>query len=115
MAIITRRRGFQSCITLETLREYIAGPASEGRKLSTIAHRIRMLRSFLSWLVEEGHIGKSPAARLREPKLPARIPKPLPFEDLELLRDACRTAREHALIDPTTLPLPKCSGLTQSE
>ena len=86
-------------ITLETLREYIAGPASERRKLSTIAHRIRVIRSFFSWLVNEGHLGKSPAARLREPKLGARIPKALPFEDLELLRDACRTAREHALIE----------------
>lgn len=86
-------------ITLDHLRGYIAGPQSANRKASTIAHRVRMIRSFFRWCVEEELLLRSPALKLKEPKLPARLPKALPFEDLELIRDACRTAREHALIE----------------
>lgn len=44
--------------TLETLRGHVAGPVSDGRKPTTMAHRIRMIRSFFTRLVEEGHIGR---------------------------------------------------------
>lgn len=86
-------------ITLDHLRGYIAGPKSANRKASTIAHRVRMIRSFFYWCVEEELLLRSPALKLKEPKLPARLPKAMPFEDLELIRDACQTTREHALIE----------------
>lgn len=86
-------------VTLSHLRNYIGGPASEGRKPATIAHRVRMIRSFFNWAVEEDILTRSPAHKLREPKLPQCLPKALTFEELELLRDACQTPREHALIE----------------
>ena len=36
---------------------------------------------------------------MREPRLPARIPKALSVEEVELLRDACEDLLEHALIE----------------
>lgn len=86
-------------LTLADLRAYIAGPGAKGVKVTTVAHRVRMIKSFFTWAVEEDLLGRSPAHKLKEPKLPERIPKALAMEDLELLRDACKTAREHALIE----------------
>ena len=86
-------------ITLLDLRGYIGGKASEGRKASTIAHRVRMVRSFFTWCVEEDVLARSPAHKLREPKQPQRIPKALSFDELELIRDSCKTVREHALVE----------------
>lgn len=101
MGLLIRNLGDRpvDAVTLTDLRAYIAGPQNEGRKASTVAHRVRMIRSFFTWCVEEDIITKSPAHKLREPKLPQRIPKALAFEDLELIRDACKTTREHALIE----------------
>lgn len=84
-------------VTLADLRAYVAGATH--LKASSVAHRVRMIRSFFHWLVEEEHLTRSPAMKLKEPKLPERLPKALPFEDLELIRDACKNPREHALIE----------------
>lgn len=44
-------------------------------------------------------LSPSPALQLKEPKAPKAIPKALNFEELELLRDACRKPVEHALLE----------------
>lgn len=75
-------------IHLDDLRGHIAGPQSANRKASTIAHRVRMVRSFFRWCVAEELLLRSPTQKLKESKLLARLPKSLPFEDLELVRDA---------------------------
>jgi integrase/recombinase XerD len=48
-------------------------------------------------LFEEEVITKNPALKLKEPKAPKSVPKVLTFEEMELLRDACKTPLEHAL------------------
>lgn len=86
-------------VALTDLRSYFGGPACAHLRPSSQANRVRMVRSFFTWLVEEEYLPKSPARKLREPKLPARVPKAMSFEELELIRDACRNAREHALVE----------------
>lgn len=85
-------------LTLEHLRGYIALHAHR-LKSSTTANRVRVLKSFCKWMVEEDILLRNPAAKLKEPKLPARIPKALPFDDLERVRDACVSLRERALVE----------------
>lgn len=85
-------------LTLEDLRGYIALHAAR-LKASTTANRIRIFKSFCRWLVEEEILLRNPATKLKEPKLPTRIPKALPFDDLERVRDACRSPRERALVE----------------
>ena len=60
---------------------------------------VRILRGFFRWLFEEELIPRNPALKLKEPKAPKAIPKALNFEELELLRDACRIPVEHALLE----------------
>ncbi len=84
-------------VTYEQLKFYLA--AQSHLKPSSVAHRIRFIQSFFRWAVDEGHISKNPAVRLREPKLGQRIPKFLTEEDVETLREACSTPREHAIIE----------------
>jgi len=84
-------------ITLQDLRLYLSTVAD--RKPATTAMRIRLLRVFCRWLYEEGYAPNNAALKLREPRLPQRVPKALGTEDLEMIRDACKTTREHALVE----------------
>lgn len=85
-------------LTLDHLRSYIA-LHTHRLKSSTTANRVRVIKSFCKWLVEEDHLVRNPATKLKEPKLPQRVPKALPFDDLERVRDACQSPRERALVE----------------
>lgn len=66
---------------------------------SSLANKVRALKVFFKWLYEEEVLKRNPALKLREPRLPARIPKALSVEEVELLRGACESLLEHALIE----------------
>ncbi|MCM2535354.1 tyrosine-type recombinase/integrase [Neobacillus pocheonensis] len=85
-------------ITTIKLKEYLA-KSSENLKPSSLAHRIRFIKSLFRWSHEEGHILKNPAAKLKEPKVGKRIPKFLTEREIEHLREACDTPMEKALFD----------------
>ena len=85
-------------ITTTHLKEYLA-KSSENLKPSSLAHRIRFMKSLFRWSHEEGHIRKNPAAKIKEPKIGKRIPKFLTERDIEHLREACYTPMEKALFE----------------
>ncbi|MFP5116007.1 tyrosine-type recombinase/integrase [Bacillaceae bacterium C204] len=85
-------------ITTIKLKEYLA-KSSENLKPSSLAHRIRFIKSLFRWSYEEGHIFKNPAAKLKEPKVGKRIPKFLTEREIEHLREACKTPMEKALFE----------------
>lgn len=68
-------------------------------KPTSQAGKIRALKSLLKWLYEEEYLTRNPALKLKEPKLPKRLPKALTVEEVETLRDACGSLLEHALIE----------------
>ena len=84
-------------IRLEHLRAYLSGFTH--LKTSSLANRVRVVKVFFKWLHEEETLLRNPAVKLKEPRLPHRIPKALSIEEVELLRDACASLREHALIE----------------
>lgn len=84
-------------ITTEDLKRYLA--AQTHLKPASLGHRVRFLKSLFRWAHEEGLITSNPATKIHEPKVPKRVPKPLPEEDLESLIVACQTPLEHALVD----------------
>ncbi len=84
-------------VTCERLKEYLY--KQKQLKPASLGFRIRFLRSFFRWAADEGYIKENPAAKLREPKLGKRVPKNLSEEDIEMLRAACKTPREHAIIE----------------
>jgi integrase/recombinase XerD len=85
-------------ITTIKLKEYLA-KSSENLKPSSLAHRIRFIKSLFRWSHEEGHILKNPAAKLKEPKVGKRIPKFLTEREIEHLREACSSPMEKALFE----------------
>jgi integrase/recombinase XerD len=84
-------------VTLAHLREHISHCTH--LKASSIGHKVRSIRSLFKWLVEEEYLDKNPTLKLKEPKLPKRIPKALTVEEIEMLRDSAKTPIEHAMIE----------------
>lgn len=85
-------------ITTQGIKDYLAS-SSEGLKPSSLAHRVRFIRSLFRWLHEEGHIPVNPVAKIKEPKVGKRIPKFLTEREIEHLREACHTPMEKALFE----------------
>lgn len=84
-------------VAFEELKGYLV--AQNHLKPASLGHRVRFIKSFFRWAHEEGLIDRNPAAKLREPKMGKRVPKPLPEEDLETLTVHCQSPLEHALVD----------------
>ncbi|WP_236719821.1 tyrosine-type recombinase/integrase [Neobacillus mesonae] len=85
-------------LNTESLKEYLNNSAA-ALKPSSMAHRIRFMKSLFRWCHEEGHIHHNPASKLKEPKVGKRIPKFLTEREIELLREACISPMEKALFE----------------
>ncbi|ALC91628.1 integrase [Bacillus sp. FJAT-18017] len=85
-------------LTTDLLKAYLANP-SRSLKPSSLAHRIRFMKSLFRWCHEEGHISHNPAAKIKEPKVGKRIPKFLTEKEIEMLREACISPMEKALFE----------------
>ena len=87
-------------IESDDLRRYLADyEATRSAGKVTIDNIRRILSSFFSWLENEDYIVKSPVRRIRRVKTAVTAKEVLSDEDLETLRDNCRTPRDLALID----------------
>lgn len=84
-------------VTYEQLKEYLYQQTH--LKPSSLGHRVRFIRSFFRWATDEGFVDRNPAAKLREPKLGTRVPKFLTEEEIETLREGCKSPLEHAIIE----------------
>ncbi len=69
-------------ISTENLKEYLNDSAAT-LKPSSMAHRIRFMKSLFRWCHEEGHIPFNPALKIKEPKVGKRIPKFLTEREIE--------------------------------
>lgn len=49
--------------------------------------------------MEEEFLLRNPTLKVNEPKRGKRVPKALTIEELELLRDSCKSSLEHALVE----------------
>jgi site-specific recombinase XerD len=83
--------------TKEQLKDYLL--EQDHLKPSSIAFRVKFLRSFFRWAVDEGFINKNPAVTIGEPKMGDRVPKFLTEEDIENLRESCKNRRERAIFE----------------
>jgi integrase/recombinase XerD len=84
-------------VTLDVLREHLRHNGH--LKASSMGHKVRAIKSLFNWLFEEGGMERNPTLKLSEPKVGKRIPKALTIDELELLRDSCQSALEHALVE----------------
>lgn len=87
-----------SSIDTNDLRRYlvIVGNNIQANSVNSI---IYCLKSFFSWLTNEGYIYKNPMLIIKATKVPKRLRHALTDEEVENLRQACKTPREKALIE----------------
>lgn len=87
-----------STITTSDLRMFLAQRSAE-MKSSSMNTQISILKSFFSWLHSEEYILKNPMLKIRSTKEPKRLRTAMTEEEIELLRQACKTDRERALVE----------------
>ena len=67
--------------TLTDLRAWLSATRTRGRPnghslaASTMARNVAAIRSFYRWMIRQHHIESSPAARLKNPKIPQKTPR----------------------------------------
>lgn len=86
-----------SDITAADIRVYL-GELVDLKK-STIGKKLDVLRSFFGFLSNEEYIHRDPTRKVKTPKAEKRMPKALNIEELELLREGCKTPRQRALLE----------------
>jgi len=98
----------------EQLREFIASEHRRGLSAKSLQRRLSACRSFYAWLLKNNVIDISPAAGLRAPKAPRKLPQVLDADEavqlVELPTDAPLGLRDRALLE-----LFYSSGLRLSE
>lgn len=87
-------------LTTEDLRYYLTNYQIERRASKvTIDNIRRILSSFFSWLEDEDYIIKSPVRRIHKVKTAKVVKDIYTDEDMELMRDHCKSKRDLAMID----------------
>lgn len=85
-------------ITTTDIRIYLA-QISKDKKQSTLSTEISILKSFFGWMHDEEIIEKNPMKKIKQPKVSKRLRNALTIEEIELLRDVCKTTRQRALLE----------------
>lgn len=97
------------------LRLYLAELDTARYSRRTIARRLSSLRSFFAYLMEQGVVASDPASVLVTPKMPARLPKLVPAEELAALLDAPDPATPVGVRDRALLEVLYATGVRVSE
>jgi len=102
-------------LTHRQLRSYLAELDRARYARSTIARRLSAVKSWFGYLVAEGLVESDPATVLSAPKLPTRLPRLVPAEELAALLDAPDATTPSGARDAAVLELLYASGLRVSE
>lgn len=87
-------------IESDDLRQYLNEyESTRCTSKTTIDNIRRIMSSFFSWLEDEDYIVKSPVRRIHRIKTAQVAKEVLTDEELEVLRDACDTKRDLAIVD----------------
>ncbi|HEX2856759.1 MAG TPA: tyrosine recombinase XerC [Propionibacteriaceae bacterium] len=82
-------------ITLRDLRGWLAAMQARGVATATLQRRAGAARVFFAWLLDQGMIGRDPAAELRSPRVHRRLPRSLSSrETSEMMAAAIARAGE---------------------
>lgn len=98
----------------EQLRAFVAAEHRRGLSPKSLQRRLSACRSYFNWLLKHGRIAASPAAALRAPKSPRKLPQVLDADEasrlVEVPTDVPLGFRDRALLE-----LFYSSGLRLSE
>ena len=107
-------KGGWGTVTAADLRRYFAA-SFPGRKSSTIARKISAVRSFFSFLVDQGEIRGNPADSIAAPRREMRLPEFLPVDEMMDLLRSLPEGGEREARDAAILELLYSSGLRVGE
>ncbi len=82
---------------------------------STISRTIASLRSFFTFLVQEGYLDNNPALDLESPKIEKKLPRVLTTDEIDRLLGQPKLAEHKGLRDKAMLELLYASGIRVSE
>lgn len=107
-------------VNVRVLRAWLAAQADAGASRTTVQRRASAARAFFAWAATTGVVGTDPAAGLRSPKPPRRLPKTVTqAEAAEMLRSVIAVAAEEDTAvgarDVAILELLYAGGLRVSE
>ena len=98
----------------DALRQFVADEHRRGLSAKSLQRRLSACRSFYAWLLKHGRVEASPAATLKAPRAPRRLPQVLDADEavqlVELEPDGDLGRRDRALLE-----LFYSSGLRLSE
>lgn len=87
-------------ITANDIRVYLYDCQKRtGIKNRTLDGKRLVINTFMEWCSEEGYIEKNPCAQIHPIKYEAKPREPLSGIEMELIRDACNTYREKAIVE----------------
>ena len=97
---------------LKEFFEYVAMPIEQITKADVVkylyaqtctdrtkAHKLTVLKTFFQWAVNEDYLEKNPCKNIKPIKYQRKAPEHLTDMELELLRNACKTPREQAIVE----------------
>lgn len=102
-------------ITVADLRGYSAALAEAGYAKTSISRRLASARSFFRFAQREGWVQSNPAAPLRNPRKPRKLPHFLTNDEVERLLAAPPTKSDLGLRDRAILETLYSAGLRVSE
>ena len=113
-AWVTAQQADLVTLPAEQLRAFVAAEHRRGRSPKSLQRRLSACRSFYRWLLRHGRIAASPAAAIRAPKAPRKLPQVLDVDEasrlVEVPTDVPLGLRDRALLE-----LFYSSGLRLSE
>jgi integrase/recombinase XerC len=98
----------------EDIRAFVAAEHRRGLSPKSLQRRLSAVRSFYAWLLKRGRIAASPAAAIRAPKAPRKLPQVLDPDEAKVLVEV-PTDVPLGLRDRALLELFYSSGLRLSE
>ena len=102
-------------LTHRQMRLYLGEMDRAGYARRTIARRLSAVRSLFAFLVGEGLVGSDPSSVLTTPKLPTRLPRVIPDNELAALLGAPDLSTPVGLRDRAILELLYATGARVSE
>src|SRR5690606_18165289 len=98
----------------EDIRAFVAAEHRRGLSPKSLQRRLSAVRSFYRWLLKNGRVAASPAAAIRAPKAPRKLPQVLDPDEAKVLVEV-PTDAPLGLRDRALLELFYSSGLRLSE
>ena len=101
-------------LRVHNMRRFAAVSYASGLSPRTIQRRLSGARSFMNWLIREGHLKTNPVTEIYAPKVARRLPATLDLEQMErLLKIPCDS--RSSLRDKAIMELLYSSGLRLAE